>query len=145
MRVLDKYFVTEFKKGGFFSPIVETVINDTTLDFEIRDGYVNIYFKGNSILKLNENGTYEFIVAPGNLTIYGIKTGYNLHSTNSPSAIGNSPFIGPSSSNSLSSKLSNNSKVVLGVSSTILVKDSSASPPLKRILHKHQYLTRVAP
>ena len=59
MRILDKIFVSELIKGGLFNPIVETVINDTTLDFEIRDGYINIYFKGNSILKLNENGTYE--------------------------------------------------------------------------------------
>jgi len=59
MRVLDRGFVSELTNGGLFHPIVETVINDTTLDFEIRDGYINIYFKGNSILKLNENGTYE--------------------------------------------------------------------------------------
>lgn len=59
MRTLDKSFVTKLKKEGLFYPIVECVINDTTLDFEIRDGYINIYFKGNSILKLNENGTYD--------------------------------------------------------------------------------------
>lgn len=59
MRILDKNFVTELKKGGLFYPIVGTVINDTSLDFEIRKGYINIYFKGNSILKLNENGSYE--------------------------------------------------------------------------------------
>lgn len=59
MRTLDKKFVTELKKGGLFHSIVDYVIDDTTLDFEIRDGYINIYFKGNSILKLNENGTFE--------------------------------------------------------------------------------------
>jgi hypothetical protein len=59
MRVLDKKFVHDLKPGGLFSPIVEAVINDTSLDFEIRDGYINIYFKGNSVLKLNENRTYE--------------------------------------------------------------------------------------
>ena len=59
MRVLDGNFVLELKKGGLFHSIVDYVINDTTLDFEIRDGYINIYFKGNSILKLNENGTFE--------------------------------------------------------------------------------------
>lgn len=59
MRILDKKFVKELKTGGLFNPIVETVINDTSLDFEIRDGYINIYFKGNSVLKLNENRTYE--------------------------------------------------------------------------------------
>ncbi|RZB32174.1 MAG: hypothetical protein SRB1_01793 [Desulfobacteraceae bacterium Eth-SRB1] len=59
MRILDKKFIAEFKKGGLFHSIIEYVINDTSLDFEIRDGYSNIYFKGNSILKLNENGTYN--------------------------------------------------------------------------------------
>lgn len=59
MRILNESFVTKLKKGGLFHPIVEHVINDPTLDFEIRNGYINIYFKGNSILKLNENGTYD--------------------------------------------------------------------------------------
>lgn len=69
MRKLDNHFVNQLKTGGLFNPIVETIINDTTLDFEIRDGYINIYFKGNSILKLNENGTYEihkkFLIGTG--------------------------------------------------------------------------------
>lgn len=59
MRTLDKTFVSELTKGGLFHSIVDYVINDNTLDFEIRDGYINIYFKGNSILKLNENGSFE--------------------------------------------------------------------------------------
>lgn len=59
MRTLDKIFASELTKGGLFHSIVEYVINDNTLDFEIRDSYINIYFKGNSILKLNENGSCE--------------------------------------------------------------------------------------
>ncbi len=59
MRTLDKKFIIELKEGGLLRPIVETVITDISLDFEIRDGYINIYYKGNSVLKLNENGTYE--------------------------------------------------------------------------------------
>ena len=59
MRILDKKFIAELKNGGSLYPIIEYVINDTTLDFEIRDGYVNIYYKGNSIIKLNENGSFE--------------------------------------------------------------------------------------
>ncbi len=58
MRTLDKKFVSELKEGGSLRPIVDTVINDPSLDFEIREGYINIYFKGNSILRLNENGKY---------------------------------------------------------------------------------------
>jgi len=59
MRTLDKGFVSELREGGLFHSIVEYVINDTTLDFEVRSGYINIYFKGNSILKLYENGNFN--------------------------------------------------------------------------------------
>jgi len=59
MRILDKIFVSELTKGGLLYSIVDYVIKDNTLDFEIRNGYINIYFKGNSILKLNENGSIE--------------------------------------------------------------------------------------
>ena len=59
MRVLDEKFVNNLKTGGLFRPIVDAVINDTSLDFEIRDGYINIFFKGNSVLKLNDNMSFE--------------------------------------------------------------------------------------
>ena len=59
MRTLDENFIAKFQTGGLFHPIIDAVIQDTTLDFEIRDGYINLYFKGNSILKLNENGILE--------------------------------------------------------------------------------------
>jgi len=41
-------------KTGFLSPITESVINDPDLVLDIRDGYINIYFKGHSLLKLND-------------------------------------------------------------------------------------------
>ena len=59
MRTLNEAFVTKLKEGGLFHTIIEYVIKDTTLDFQIRDGYINIYFQGSSILKLNENGSCE--------------------------------------------------------------------------------------
>ena len=59
MRTLDENFIAKFQTGGLFYPIIDAVIQDTTLDFEIRDGYINLYFKGNSILKLNKNDTLE--------------------------------------------------------------------------------------
>lgn len=59
MRKLDEKFVAELKEGGLFRPIIDTVINDASLDFQIRKGYINIYFKGNSILKLDESGKFE--------------------------------------------------------------------------------------
>ncbi len=58
MRTLNKKFISDLKIGKYH-PILDYVINDNTLDLEIRDGYINIYFRGNSILKLLENGTFE--------------------------------------------------------------------------------------
>lgn len=58
MRTLNENFISDLKTG-IFRPILEYVINDNTLDLEIRDGYINIYFKGNSILKLFENGSID--------------------------------------------------------------------------------------
>lgn len=40
--------------GGLLAPITEKVRKDIDLDLFIRDGYINIYFKGNSLLKLTE-------------------------------------------------------------------------------------------
>jgi len=59
MRALNEIFVSKLTKEGLFNPIVDYVINDNTLDLQVREGYINIYFKGNSILKLNEDGTFN--------------------------------------------------------------------------------------
>ena len=58
MRTLSKNFISELKRGKY-NQLIDYVISDNTLDLEIREGYINIYFKGNSILKLLENGTYK--------------------------------------------------------------------------------------
>lgn len=39
---------------GYLAPITEKIRNDIDLDLFIRDGYINIYFKGNALLKLTE-------------------------------------------------------------------------------------------
>lgn len=39
---------------GFLSPIREKVFEDIDLDLQIRENYLNIYFKVNSLLKLDE-------------------------------------------------------------------------------------------
>jgi hypothetical protein len=44
-------------KSGFLSEITERVRSDRDLNVEIRDSYINIYFKGNSLLKLTEAGS----------------------------------------------------------------------------------------
>jgi hypothetical protein len=56
MRKLSPTFLTCLK-SGFLSEITEHVRSDRDLNLEIRDSYINIYFKGNSLLKLTEAGS----------------------------------------------------------------------------------------
>ncbi len=56
MRKLSKTFLSALK-SGFLSEITEYVRRDHDLNLEIRDGYINIYYKGNSLLKLVEGGS----------------------------------------------------------------------------------------
>src|SRR3990172_8388586 len=54
----DKFF--ECLKFGFLSGITESVKGDPDLNFEIRDSYINVYYKGNSLLKLTETGSSQY-------------------------------------------------------------------------------------
>ena len=53
MRTLSKTFLHCLKKG-FLSSITEQVRHDPDLSLEIRDNYINLYYKGNSLLNLDE-------------------------------------------------------------------------------------------
>jgi len=53
MRGLSKTFMT-ILKSGFLEPILDLVIRDSTLCLEIRDNYVNIYYRGGNILKIEQ-------------------------------------------------------------------------------------------
>jgi hypothetical protein len=52
-RMLSGKFLEDLK-GGFLSDITENVIADPDLNLEIRENYINVYYKGNSLLKLTE-------------------------------------------------------------------------------------------
>lgn len=41
-------------KCGILTPLVDIIRADATLSLNIRDGYVNIYYRGGSLLKINE-------------------------------------------------------------------------------------------
>jgi hypothetical protein len=56
LREISEKFFTELK-SGFLVDIAKSVIADTDLNLEIRDHYINIYYKGNSLLKLAETST----------------------------------------------------------------------------------------
>jgi hypothetical protein len=60
MRKLSQTFINSLK-SGFLSGITKKVIADSDLTLEIRDNYINIYYKGNSLLKLSESisGRYK--------------------------------------------------------------------------------------
>ncbi len=60
VRGLSNAFI-DCLKSGFLSPITSLVIDDPDLDLEIRRSYINVYYKGNSLLKLTE-------AAPGRYT-----------------------------------------------------------------------------
>jgi len=60
MRSISQKFLNELKHGFLFE-LNKKVQADIDLDLFIRNGYINVYFKGNSILKLTERkrtGTY---------------------------------------------------------------------------------------
>lgn len=56
MHKLSKTFLSCLK-SGFLSEVTECVRRDHDLNLEIRDAYINIYYKGNSLLKLAEVGS----------------------------------------------------------------------------------------
>jgi len=53
MRNLSKVFLTALKdKSGILSPILDRVKKDDTLMLAVRDGYINIYYRGGNLLKI---------------------------------------------------------------------------------------------
>jgi len=62
MRKLSPSFLNCLK-SGFLSAISEYVRRDHDLNLEIRDNYINIYYKGNSLLKLTEAGSQLYYKA----------------------------------------------------------------------------------
>jgi hypothetical protein len=62
MRILSESYMEDLiKEGGVLHPILERVRCDDTLMLAIRDNYINIYYRGGNILKIEEkdNGSYQ--------------------------------------------------------------------------------------
>lgn len=55
MRGLSREFINDLK-CGVLSPLLEAVHGDRDLVLEIRNDYLNVYFRGHSLLRLEENG-----------------------------------------------------------------------------------------
>jgi hypothetical protein len=54
MRTLSTQFLSDLK-SGHLSPLLERVKSDLELDLNIRNDYINIYYKGHSVLRLDNN------------------------------------------------------------------------------------------
>ena len=62
MRSLSTTFFNNLKdKDGLLNKILERVKNDHTLMLAIRGNYINIYYRGGNILKLDEKSENEYI------------------------------------------------------------------------------------
>ena len=55
MRGLTNQFVKELK-SGLLEPILRLVEHDTTLGIEIRENYINVYYRGGNLLRIEEKG-----------------------------------------------------------------------------------------
>lgn len=59
MRKLDRDFVKDLLTGQL-KELLDYIKSDTTLDLEIRENYINIYYLGGNILKVTKNnGSYN--------------------------------------------------------------------------------------
>lgn len=59
MRKLSEDFLADLKHG-LLQPILERVRQDNTLMLAIRDGYINIYYRGGNILRLREQSKGKY-------------------------------------------------------------------------------------
>ena len=53
-RGITRDFEAQLKSGGTLFPILERVQNDDTLSLEIRNGYIDIYYRGGRLLGIHE-------------------------------------------------------------------------------------------
>lgn len=60
MRLIDKRFIHDLLEGELTTYLSE-VKNNKTLSLEIRDGYINIYYRGGNLLRITQKKAgYEF-------------------------------------------------------------------------------------
>lgn len=58
MRGLSNKFLMNLKGGGFLHSLIQRVKADATLCLEIRENYINIYYRGGNILRIKEKDGY---------------------------------------------------------------------------------------
>lgn len=93
MRKLSATFLHALK-SGFLSGITEKVKSDRDLNLEIRENYINIYFKGNSLLKLTEVGSLTHYKAEIHKKfLEGVNISLDFTEATIPQFIAGIPFI----------------------------------------------------
>lgn len=58
-RYLSPAFLDAFK-SGVLHPILEAVLHDNTLDFQIREEEVHVYYRGGKIIQISQTDTRQF-------------------------------------------------------------------------------------
>ena len=71
MRGLNQDFLNCLTEGHL-SPLIDRVKEDKDLDLQIRNNYINIYYKGNSLLKLGSTKGYKYKPIINNKFTYGL-------------------------------------------------------------------------
>jgi len=93
MRTLSKTFL-HCLKSGFLSEITERVKCDHDLSLEIRDSYINVYFKGNSLLKLIDTGSLLCYKAEIHRKfLEGVNISLDFTEETTPEFVKNIPFL----------------------------------------------------
>jgi hypothetical protein len=92
-RKLPKTFLNCLK-SDFLSEITEYVKRDHDLNLEIRESYINIYYKGNSLLKLTEAGSLlRYKAEIHRKFLDGVKISLDFTESTVPQFIKNIPLI----------------------------------------------------
>lgn len=80
-------------KDGFLSSITEAVNNDLDLNLEIRNSYINVYYKGNSLLKLTETGSSHYKAEIHKKFLEGLNISLNIDENTIAEFINSIPLL----------------------------------------------------
>ncbi len=80
LRRLEQGFLNCLQEGHL-SPLIDRVTEDKDLDLQIRDNYINIYYKGNSLLKLGPTKGLKYKPIINSKFTFGLSLPEELHDT----------------------------------------------------------------
>jgi hypothetical protein len=77
-------YVRQLTEGGILFPLLERVRNDDTLSLEIRNGYVNIYYRGGRLLGLHARANDTKFATEFDERYFGAEAAYHLERPKPP-------------------------------------------------------------